>query len=61
MYSEVAWVLVSSGTQVQPQIILEPSTSFVLSKYMDIEKIKNSVHQIAYGHFKSTEPEISLN
>ena len=24
MYSEVAWVLVSSGTQVQPQIILEP-------------------------------------
>ena len=24
MYSEVAWVLVSSGTQVRPQIILEP-------------------------------------
>ena len=24
MYSEVAWVLVSSGTQVQPQIILVP-------------------------------------
>ena len=24
MYSEVAWELVSSGTQVQPQIILEP-------------------------------------
>ena len=24
MYSEVAWVLVSSGTQVQPQIILDP-------------------------------------
>ena len=23
MYSEVAWVLLSSGTQVQPQIILE--------------------------------------
>ena len=23
MYSEVAWVLVSSGTQVQPQIILD--------------------------------------
>ena len=23
MYSEVAWVLVSSGTEVQPQIILE--------------------------------------
>ena len=24
MHSEVAWVLVSSGTQVQPQIILDP-------------------------------------
>ena len=24
MYSEVAWVLVSSGTHVQPQIILDP-------------------------------------
>ena len=24
MHSEVAWVLVSSGTQVQPQIILNP-------------------------------------
>ena len=23
MYAEVAWVLVSSGTQVQPQIILD--------------------------------------
>ena len=24
MYAEVAWVLVSSGTQVQPQIIIDP-------------------------------------
>ena len=24
MYAEVAWVLVSLGTQVQPQIILDP-------------------------------------
>ena len=24
MYSEVAWVLVSLGTQVQPQIIFDP-------------------------------------
>ena len=24
MYAEVAWVLVSSGTQVQPQVILDP-------------------------------------
>ena len=25
MYAEVAWVLVSSGTQVQPQVILDPN------------------------------------
>ena len=24
MYSEVAWLLVSSGSQVQPQVILDP-------------------------------------
>ena len=30
MYSEVAWVLVSLGTHVQPQIILDPD-SFRLS------------------------------
>ena len=24
MYTEVAWVVVSSGTQVQPQMILDP-------------------------------------
>ena len=24
MYAEVAWVLASSGTQVQPQIVLDP-------------------------------------
>ena len=24
MYAEVAWILVSSGTQVQPQVILDP-------------------------------------
>ena len=24
MYAEVAWVLVSSGTQVQPQVTLDP-------------------------------------
>ena len=24
MYGEVAWVLVSSGTQAQPQVILDP-------------------------------------
>ena len=25
MYAEVAWVLVSLGTQVQPQVILDPN------------------------------------
>ena len=25
MYAEVAWVLVSSGTQVKPQVILDPN------------------------------------
>ena len=25
MYSEVAWILVSSGTQIQPQVILDPA------------------------------------
>ena len=24
MYAEIAWVLVSSGTQVQPQVMLDP-------------------------------------
>ena len=24
MYAEIAWVLVSSGTQVQPQVTLDP-------------------------------------
>ena len=24
MYAEIAWVLVSSGTQVQPQVMLNP-------------------------------------
>ena len=24
MHSEVAWILVSSGTQVQPQIVIDP-------------------------------------
>ena len=28
MYSEAAWVLVSSGTQVQPHIIVEPAVSY---------------------------------
>ena len=33
MYAEVAWVLVSSGSQVQPQIILNPD---YLTDYLSI-------------------------
>ena len=33
MYAEVAWVLVSSGTQVQPQVILDPD---YLSDYLSV-------------------------
>ena len=29
MYTEVAWVLVSSGTQVQPQMILDPDYDYL--------------------------------
>ena len=31
MYAEIAWVLVYSGTQVQPQVILDPD---YLSDYL---------------------------
>ena len=33
MYSKLAWVVVFSGTQVQPQIILEPD---YLSDYLSV-------------------------
>ena len=43
MNSEIAWVLVSSGTQVQPQIILNPdyipdylSVSYNYSEYIKV-------------------------
>ena len=48
MYAEVAWVLVSSGTQVQPQIILDPdylpdylsvSYDYVLTQLNNIKAI----------------------
>ena len=47
MCSEVGWVLVSSGTQVQPQLILEPdylpgylSISY---DYVDFVSIENFI------------------
>ena len=32
MYAEVAWVIVSVGTQVQPQIILDPEYDYGVTK-----------------------------
>ena len=34
MYAEVAWVLVPSGTQVQPQVILDPEHFWVSYDYV---------------------------
>ena len=36
MYAELAWVLVSSGTQVQPQVILDPDYLSVSYDYVEI-------------------------
>ena len=42
MYSEVVWVLVSSGTQVHPQIIFDPDyVPEYLSVSYDYDEIKN--------------------
>ena len=62
MYAEVAWALVSSGTQVQPQIIADPG---YLSDYLSIShdygnnqyQIRNqckisSCHSVLYYHDK---------
>ena len=40
MYAEVAWVLVSIGNQVQPQIILDPN---YLPDYLSVSYV--------YGNF----------
>ena len=42
MFSEVAWVLVSSGTQVQPQIILDPD---YLPDYLSVSNDYGSCEQ----------------
>ena len=45
MYAEVAWVLVSSGTQVQPQIILNPDylPDYLSVSYDYTENIKANI------------------
>ena len=42
MYAEVAWVLVSSGTQVQPRVILDPD---YLPDYLSVS------YDYAYAHY----------
>ena len=42
MYAEVAWVLVSSGTQVQLQVILDPD---YLSDYLSVS------YDYVYTHY----------
>ena len=40
MYSEIAWLLVSSGTQVHPEVILDPDyLQNYLSIFYDYDKI----------------------
>ena len=43
MYSEVAWVLVSSGTQVQSQIILVPDYLSAFCDYAEMKLFKTAV------------------
>ena len=42
MYTEIPWVLVSSGTQVQPQIILDPDYLLDYPFLMTIENINSN-------------------
>ena len=51
MYSEVAWVLVSLESQVQPQIILDPyylPKYFSISHDCDITQQKLKVYDMRY-------------
>ena len=41
MYAEVAWVLVSSGTQVQPQVMLD---SGFLPDYLSVSYDYENIH-----------------
>ena len=58
MYSEVAWVMVSSGTQVQPQTTLEPSYPadfrfFSFEYVIYIAVLKKHVQLIRKFHWSS--------
>ena len=46
MYAQVAWVLVSSGTQVQPQVIIDPDyLPDYLSVLMTMLEYRKSIQQ----------------
>ena len=48
MYAEVAWVLVSSGTQIQPQVILD---SGYLPDYLSV----------SYDYGRSDKPTMIIS
>ena len=68
MNSEIAWVLVSSGTQVQPQIILDPhylpdyhSGSYDYEKSLSISKSSSkSLDLLAFFQFLANYREESF-
>ena len=57
MYSEAAWVLVSSGTQVQPQIIVEPAVSYdyvLLHMYLPfISRFLNTLFSVRFCFYRA--------
>ena len=58
MYAEVAWVLVSSGTQVQPQTIVDPDyLPYYLSVSYDYDSKKFYDENLDHGW----GPSASLN
>ena len=58
MNSEVAWVLVSSGTQVQPQIIIDPDylpdyLPFLMTMISNF--LKNILGKFGMGRFSKRQ------
>ena len=52
MYAEVAWVLVSSGTQVQLQVILDPG---YLPDYLSVSDDYDKSHWLQVSAYKLLE------
>ena len=66
MYAEVAWVLVSSGTQVQPQIILNPdylpdypSVSYDYGKTKIRDALLKTLQYIRNYKYKNTKVSVT--